>query len=152
MRPVTLLAVGSIKKPFWHEAAEHYRRCLRPRLRLTHLALPDGRGTPKHAREAEASRILSALKPRHRLIALHETGEGRTSVQLAALLEELWDHGAEPCFVIGGPFGLAPLVLQKAWLQLSLGPLTLPHELVQVILLEQLYRAATLLAGTPYHY
>ena len=80
-----------------------------------------------------------------RIIALDEKGRDLTTVQFAELLK------AETAFVIGGAEGLAPGVKESAFMQLRLSSLTLPHALAQVVLLEQIYRAATLLTGHPYH-
>ncbi|MBZ4684863.1 MAG: hypothetical protein JG774_608 [Desulfomicrobiaceae bacterium] len=154
MHPVTVLTIGTVKKPFWQQAVDHYQRCLRSRLRLTLTALPPGRGRGPRERicDEEGLRILNQITPRHRLLALHDAAPARTSAEFARLLEELWDKGYVPCFAVGGPFGLAPRVLEAAWDQVSLGPMTLPHELALVVLLEQLYRASTILAGVAYHY
>ena len=152
MHPVTVLTIGSVKKPFWQQAVDHYQRCLRSRLRLTLTALPPGRGPRDRAREEEGSRILGQLTSRHRLLALHDAAPARTSSEFAQLLGGLWDQGHVPCLAVGGPFGLAPRVLDTAWTLVSLGPMTLPHELALVVLLEQLYRASTILAGVAYHY
>jgi 23S rRNA (pseudouridine1915-N3)-methyltransferase len=79
------------------------------------------------------------------------SGEGRTfdSVEFARWLEERRQEGRDLCFVIGGPRGLQ---LDRCDLKLSLGPMTLPHQLARVVLLEQLYRAHKILAREPYHY
>lgn len=152
MHPVTVLTIGTVKKPFWQQAVDHYQRCLRSRLRLTLTALPPGRGPRDRCREEEARRILSQITPRHRLLVLHDAGPARTSAEFAHLLGGLWDKGYVPCFAVGGPFGLTPQLLDAAWDQVSLGSMTLPHELALVVLLEQLYRASTILAGVAYHY
>jgi 23S rRNA (pseudouridine1915-N3)-methyltransferase len=89
---------------------------------------------------------LRAVLPRNaRLVALDERGKDYNTRQFAELLK------SETAFVIGGPDGLSPEVKAEAALLLRLSSLTLPHALAQVILLEQLYRAATLLTGHPYH-
>jgi 23S rRNA (pseudouridine1915-N3)-methyltransferase len=148
MHPITILTVGSIKKPFWQHAAQHYQRCLRALVRLEVISLPEGKGgTPP-----KSALFLVGLQPRHRLIVLHEKAPLRTSPQMATLLAGLWDAGAVPCFAIGGPTGLPCDLEAKAWTSLSLGPLTLPHELAYIILLEQIYRSAAILNGKHYHY
>ena len=93
--------------------------------------------------EAKASRIK--IPDRSRLVALDERGKDLTTRQFAALL------GEPTAFVIGGADGLDPALKRKAALLLRLSALTLPHALAQVVLCEQLYRAATLLTGHPYH-
>jgi 23S rRNA (pseudouridine1915-N3)-methyltransferase len=84
-------------------------------------------------------------------VALDERGRDLTSAQLAARLRD-WAEGGRPtAFIIGGPDGLSPSLKDEAELRLRLSAFTLPHALAQVILCEQLYRAASLLAGHPYH-
>ena len=91
------------------------------------------------------ARLSASLPKGARLVALDERGRDLTSVEFARLL------GEETAFVIGGAQGLDEATKQKAALLLRLSSLTLPHALAQVVLLEQLYRAATLLTGHPYH-
>lgn len=90
-------------------------------------------------------RLRAALPRNVRLVALDERGKDYTSRQFAELLN------SETAFVIGGPDGLDPSIKKEAALLLRLSAMTLPHALAQVVLLEQLYRAATLLTGHPYH-
>jgi 23S rRNA (pseudouridine1915-N3)-methyltransferase len=96
-------------------------------------------------RPAAAARIRGAIPPRTRLVALDERGRDFSTRQFAALL------GEPTTFVIGGADGLDPALKQEAALLLRLSALTLPHALAQVLLCEQLYRAATLRTGHPYH-
>jgi 23S rRNA (pseudouridine1915-N3)-methyltransferase len=88
---------------------------------------------------------VGAVPKKTRVVALDERGKNLTTVQFAQLLK------SETAFVIGGPDGLPDEMKEKADLLLSLSSLTLPHALAQVVLLEQIYRAATLLTGHPYH-
>ena len=90
-------------------------------------------------------RLRSVLQKNSRLIALDEHGEDLTTQRFASLLQ------TQSTFVIGGPEGLEESVKKDAALLLRLSSLTLPHALAQVVLLEQIYRAATLLTGHPYH-
>ena len=91
-------------------------------------------------------KALRAALPRSaRMVALDERGEDYTTRQFAQLLK------SETAFVLGGPDGLEPWVKQEAALVLRLSSLTLPHALAQVVLLEQIYRAASILTGHPYH-
>lgn len=92
-----------------------------------------------------ASRLRAALPRNARLVALDERGKDYTTRQFAELLK------SETVFVIGGPDGLDPKIKQDAAVLLRLSSLTLPHALAQVILLEQIYRAASILTGHPYH-
>lgn len=101
--------------------------------------------------EAEAGRVRGALPRGARLVALDERGRDLTSAQFAAQLRTWADERAPTAFVIGGPDGLEARLKEEATLQLRLSAFTLPHALAQVLLCEQLYRAASLLAGHPYH-
>jgi 23S rRNA (pseudouridine1915-N3)-methyltransferase len=85
------------------------------------------------------------------MVALLRDGQGWTSAELARRLDE-WQIAARPVtFVIGGSHGLAAALIERAERRWSLGPVTLPHELARVVVLEQLYRAFTILRGEPYH-
>ena len=87
------------------------------------------------------------------LICLDEKGKEMTSVELSKhLLHWTEDPNLTPCFVTGGPFGLSEEVRKAARVKLSLSKMTLPHELARTMLLEQLYRAASILKGSPYHH
>jgi 23S rRNA (pseudouridine1915-N3)-methyltransferase len=83
---------------------------------------------------------------------LDREGTARSSTDLSSFLEERRLSGSDLCFVIGGPFGLDPSIAERADTRLSFGPITLPHELARVVLLEQLFRAHKILAGEKYHY
>lgn len=150
-----MLWVGRLKKPYWKAAAEHYLASLGRLHGLEEVLLKDAPGTlaPAEAVAWEGKRILEKLGPGDRLVVLDERGRQATSVQLAELLRSwLEDPARTACLVVGGAHGLSPEVLARADLSLSLGPLTLPHELARVVLLEQLYRAAAILRGLPYHH
>src|SRR5690606_9495163 len=85
------------------------------------------------------------------LICLDESGKALRTTEWARILTRAFDSGATPVFLIGSGLGLSDSLLQQAQLRLSFGPQTLSHELARLVLLEQLYRAASLLAGHPYH-
>ena len=138
-QPVTLTVVGEarVRPPFEDDVA-HYRRLLSRYVKLELVQV--------RAAEAVARRI-----PRGAFVSLL-AAEGRTydSLAFSAFLEERRRAGADVAFVIGGPFGAPPL--ERVDHRLSLGAMTLPHQLAWVVLLEQLYRAHKILAGEPYHY
>ena len=103
-------------------------------------------------REEEGATLLKLVREAEFLIALDERGKALTSEGLAKMLAKARDGGAKAAgIVIGGPDGLAEGVRKAAYLQLSLSALTLPHGLARIVLAEQLYRAATILSGHPYH-
>jgi len=137
---IRILAVGKVRKGWVSEGVELYRRRL-PGLEIVELR--DG----SLAREAEA--ISSELRRGEQLVALCEEGQTYDSLGFAQALE---GSGSEQlAFVIGGAAGLDPSLKARANWRLSLSPLTFPHELARLLLLEQLYRARSIQQGGPYH-
>ncbi|MDR3045909.1 MAG: 23S rRNA (pseudouridine(1915)-N(3))-methyltransferase RlmH [Desulfovibrio sp.] len=155
MKSLRLLAVGKLKTPFWQQAAAHYLERLRHTWRVTETLVRDGDAAlPPAKRNAdEGTRLLAALGPADIVVCLDERGKAHTSREFAALLDRLTENAtAVPCFVIGGAYGLDDAVLKRAALRVCLGPMTFPHEMARVVLLEQLYRADCILRGSPYHH
>jgi 23S rRNA (pseudouridine1915-N3)-methyltransferase len=114
--------------------------------------LPESRAASVAARKsAEAKSLLEAIPDKCDLIVLDERGKGLTSAAFAARIGGVRDQGRDVVVVIGGPDGLDDSVRAKADAVISLGPMTLPHQLVRVLAAEQVYRAATILSGHPYH-
>jgi len=151
-----LIAIGT-RMPDWVDAAfNDYWRRMRGLWKLELIELPTASrrqcgGAAHAARAAEAQRILTLLAPRDFVVALDERGSERSTVELSHWLEQRRASGRDLAFIIGGPDGLAEEVLARGDFRWSLSRLTLPHGLVRVVLAEQIYRAATLLAGYPYH-
>lgn len=110
---------------------------------------PGAQFSDRHVREREARLLDERLAERGALVALDGRGQAVTSEQLARRLGGFGRR--ETTFVVGGPLGLDRAILDRADWVWSLSPLTFPHELVRVIVVEQLYRAMTLLRGLPYH-
>jgi 23S rRNA (pseudouridine1915-N3)-methyltransferase len=109
-------------------------------------------GDATRVREEEGKRLLARIPAGMELIALHESGKAWTSHRLAEYLAELGVRGSPgAAFVIGGAYGLSDEILARARHQLSLSAFTLPHEVARLVLAEQLYRAATINRGEPYH-
>lgn len=152
---VRLLTI-SHKQPPWVAAAcgEYERRLPREWGFAVVVVKPEPRtsgASAERVQAAEAQRLVDALPKSALLVALDERGEAWTTQQFAAALARWQSSGRDLAFVIGGADGLAPTLLQRADRRLSLSPLTLPHGLVRVVMVEQLYRAATILQGHPYH-
>ena len=150
-----LLAIGE-RMPGWvAEGFAEYRKRLSHELPLELVELkPGARGKGRddaRAMHDEGVAILAALGRDTHVIALDGRGKAWTSEELASQLANWRMAGRDLAFLIGGPDGHAPEVLARADQRWSLGPLTLPHMLVRLVLAEQLYRASTLLAGPPYH-
>jgi 23S rRNA (pseudouridine1915-N3)-methyltransferase len=154
MKRIRILAVGRIKTPHWRMAAEHYTQRLAPAVRVMEELVKDADpALPVETRkERETQGLLKLLKPSDTPLCLDERGKLLDSQAFAALLRALYDSGRTPCFLIGGAYGLARSALEIARQSLSLSPMTFPHELARVLLLEQLYRAENILAGTGYHH
>jgi 23S rRNA (pseudouridine1915-N3)-methyltransferase len=150
-----IVSVGE-RMPAWvAEGFAEYRKRLSRELPLTlHEIRPGGRGRGRDAKRAiadESDAILAALPRDAQVIALDGRGKAWSSEALSAQLEDWRMGGRDLAFVIGGPDGLGQPVLERAHQRWSLGPLTLPHMLVRLVLAEQLYRAAMIAAGHPYH-
>lgn len=159
MQKVTVLCVGKLKEKFYADAAGEYAKRLSRYCRLEIAELPEERlpdnPSPAQidaalAREAEA--IRAKLPPSSSLVALCVEGQMRSSEELARLMaDQALQGGGQLVFVIGGSFGLHPSIKAAARVRLSMSPMTFPHHLARVMLLEQIYRAYQINAGTRYH-
>jgi 23S rRNA (pseudouridine1915-N3)-methyltransferase len=150
-----LIATGE-RAPGWvAQGFAEYQKRLSHWLPLELVEVTPGlRGRNRDAQRAiedEGQRVLAALPRNAHVVALEVTGKQHSSEQLAQRLEHWRGQGRELAFLIGGPEGHAPAVLAAAHETWSLGPLTLPHMLARLLVAEQLYRAAAMLANHPYH-
>ncbi|QJT07535.1 23S rRNA (pseudouridine(1915)-N(3))-methyltransferase RlmH [Oceanidesulfovibrio marinus] len=155
MRTIRLIAVGKLKQPFFRDAAAHYADAVSRQYKLEETTVKDGPSKlgPEDKSAWEGEKILAALDDRDIPICMDERGKARGSEDFAAWLGGmLEDQNRRPCFIVGGAFGFSPAVRRAGVHTISLGPMTLPHELARVVLLEQLYRASTIIAGIPYHH
>ena len=151
-----LVAVGRMKAgPLPTLFQDYARRLAWP---LTAIEVEERRPLPAaELKEREGALILDAFEQSFRkawspaLVALDGRGSALDSRAFAERLARWRDGGADPVFVIGGADGLGPAVLERADMKLSLGPMTWPHQLVRVMLVEQLFRAQSILSGHPYH-
>jgi 23S rRNA (pseudouridine1915-N3)-methyltransferase len=154
-----IAAIGKLKQGPERELFAHYLGRAETLGRKLHLSpldvieLAESKAATAPARnKAEGAALLAKIPASHRLICLDRTGESLSSEGFAGLLAKLRDGGQEGvAFLIGGADGLAPEVLARAAKKVSLGAMTLPHGLARIVLAEQIYRAATILAGHPYH-
>jgi 23S rRNA (pseudouridine1915-N3)-methyltransferase len=133
---IVVVAVGRVRAPFADDVA-HYAHLLSGHVRLELVEV------------REDERVERRIPERAFVSLLHVGGQALDSMRLSRFLEERRMSGRDLCFVIGGPFGLE---LDRADHRLSLGPLTLPHQLARVVLLEQLFRAHKILKNEPYHH
>lgn len=147
-----LLAVGKLR-PSYRTLCDDYLRRLGRQVAVREVEVKEASRAPtvRAQREEEGRRLMERMPERGRLVALTREGGGWSSEELARRLER-WMAEARPvALAIGGSHGLAPELVGRAADRWSLGPLTLPHELARVVVAEQLYRAATILRGEPYH-
>lgn len=156
---IRIVAVGRIKERYLAEGIAEYVKRLKPYIRLT-IAEVDDERRPDHPSPAqeekalvrEGKRILAAIPDGSVVAALAVDGRPISSEDLAELLGKHEVSGAGTfTFIIGGDLGLAPCVLERSDLRLSLSPMTLTHPMARLILLEQVYRAFRILRGEPYH-
>ena len=137
-----MISVGRLRTPYIDDV-EHYAKLLGRHVRLTQVELRD-----EPARGGAVERLAGRL-PRDAYVSLLASeGEQLDSLQFARFIERRRDSGRDLAFVIGGAYGVE---LPQADHRLSLGPMTLPHQLARVMLLEALFRAHRILAGEPYH-
>ncbi len=156
---ITCITVGKIKETYYTDAVKEYSKRLSRYCKLEIIELPDEK-TPDGASQAqetaiknrEGERILKAIREDAYVIALAIEGQAPDSVGLSQKLERLGIGGtSHVTFVIGGSLGLSSLVLKRADEKLSFSRMTFPHQLMRVILLEQLYRSFRIMKGEPYH-
>ena len=107
--------------------------------------------SPDLARQREGERILERLPAAVALVVCDERGDRLTSTEFAALLNDTRNRASDIAFVVGGAFGLADSLRDRATRAMQLAPWTLPHEMARLVLAEQLYRAGTIVRGEPYH-
>lgn len=144
MQKIYFVVVGKIKESFYTDAVAEYVKRLSRFAKVEIKELPEGANP-----EAEADGILRACKGY--VIALAVEGEKASSEKLAAKLKKLTDEGKDVTFVIGSSCGLSDRVKQAADYRLSFSDMTFPHQLMRVILAEQVYRAFMINAGATYH-
>ena len=159
MQRVRVICVGKLKERFYADAAAEYVKRLSRYCKLEIIELPEER-LPEEPSPAlidaalakEAGAIRAKLPPSSCLIALCVEGRMRSSEELAHLMAAWANQGEKQLvFLIGGSFGLHPSIKAQAAAQLSMSPMTFPHHLARVMLLEQIYRAYQINAGTKYH-
>ena len=159
MQKVTILCVGKLKEKFYMDAAAEYAKRLSRYCKLELVELPEERlpedPSPAQIEAAllkEAAAIRAKLQSGAALVALCVEGELRSSEALARQMADWASQGVgQLVFLIGGSFGLHPSIKEAAKLRLSMSPMTFPHHLARVMVLEQIYRAYQINAGTKYH-
>ena len=159
MFDITLIAMGKLKEKFYLSAAAEYEKRLKGYCRFQIMELPEFRlpENPSAAEisaglEREADLILSKIPKGAWFCVLTPEGKVISSEGLAEKVKEVKLSGkSSACFLIGSSFGISPKVKAAADFKLSMGPMTFPHHLARIMVLEQLYRAEAIQAGSKYH-
>lgn len=159
MFDVTLITMGKLKEKFYISAAQEYAKRLSGYCKFTLLELPESRlpDDPSPAEisaglDKEADLILSKVPKGAWLCIFTPEGKTLSSEGFADKLKEIKNSGkSSACFLIGSSFGISPRIKAKADFKLSMGPMTFPHHLARIMVLEQIYRAEAIQAGSKYH-
>lgn len=159
MFEITLIAMGKLKEKFYLSAAAEYEKRLKGYCQFKLLELPEVRlpDNPSPAEisaglEKEADMILTKLPKGCWFCTLTPEGKMLSSEALAEKLTSVKNSGkSSACFLIGSSFGISPRIKEKADFKLSMSPMTFPHHLARIMVLEQIYRAEAIQAGSKYH-
>ena len=156
---IKIVTVGKLKEKYLKDGIAEYTKRLGRFTKVEMIELPDEK-TPDRASdlenqqilEKEGNRILSKIRDRDFVITLAIEGQQFPSERFSQVLEEVTGRGySDITFVIGGSLGLSPAVKKRSNLLMSFGKLTLPHQLMKLVLMEQIYRAFMIQQGSPYH-
>ncbi len=154
---IAVVAVGKIAYAPFSEAADRYAGRLPHYVPFELKEIPDIKNTRALSSDQQKSQegavIMNSLAPSDCVVIMDERGREYTSREFAAFIsDKMANLPGRLVFVIGGPYGFSPEVYARANCKISLGKMTLPHELARVVLLEQLYRAMAIMRGEPYHH
>lgn len=155
---VSVICVGKIKEKFFTDAIKEYAKRMSRFADFQIIELPDER-IPDNAsdkeneliKKREGEKILSKINPQSYVISLCIEGKTLDSTELADVIKKSCQHTSHICFIIGGSLGLSDEVKARSDLRLSFGRMTLPHQLMRVVLSEQIYRAFMINSGAAYH-
>jgi 23S rRNA (pseudouridine1915-N3)-methyltransferase len=151
MYPITLLAFGRLRLEPCRDLERHYLDMLRAYARMDVTELPEGKGDPARQLKEEAERLRPKLQAARCPVLLTPEGKLRDSEGLAQWLVARMNRGESLAFALGSSHGFDPALKKEIPEQMSLSPMTFPHELSRVMFLEQLYRAFTIIRGKDYH-
>ncbi len=156
---ITIVAVGKLKEKYLKQGIQEYLKRLTAYAKVDIIEVADEKA-PENMSEAEmvevkrkeGDRILGAISPDTYVITLEINGKMLTSEQMAAKMDELATYGkSKIAFVIGGSLGISEAVQKRSDLALSFSKMTFPHQVMRLVLLEQVYRAFRIIRGEPYH-
>ena len=156
---IRIITVGKIKEKYLNDGIAEYAKRLSRYCKLNFIQVPDEKtldkasdGVNRQIKETEGNRLLSHIREQDYVIALAIEGKMLDSVELSDLIAKLGVQGKSSiAFVIGGSLGLSDAVLKRADYKLSFSKMTFPHQLMQMILLEQIYRGYRIMNHEPYH-
>ncbi|MBD8497880.1 MULTISPECIES: 23S rRNA (pseudouridine(1915)-N(3))-methyltransferase RlmH [Paenibacillus] len=156
---IQLISVGKLKEKYLVQGIAEYSKRLAPYVKFQVTELSDEQAPEKmsdaeveQVKDREGERILAQVKPDAHVVALAINGQLWSSEDLAAHIDKLGTYGtSHVVFIIGGSNGLSDAVLRRAQTKLSFGRMTLPHQLMRLVLVEQIYRAVKINRGEPYH-
>lgn len=157
---IKIVAVGKIKEKFYRQAIDEYLKRMTAYNKVEIVEVPDGKAPDKLSdkeidliKEKEGEKILAKIKEDSYVITLEIEGKALDSVEFARLIqkEKIEGAGRDIVMVIGGSNGLGSNILKRSNYRISFGKMTYPHQLMRVILLEQIYRAHRIISGEPYH-
>ncbi|WP_125706600.1 23S rRNA (pseudouridine(1915)-N(3))-methyltransferase RlmH [Lacticaseibacillus daqingensis] len=156
---IKIIGVGKLKEKYFKDSIAEYRKRLTKFAKVDIVEVPDEKAPESlsdaemaNVKALEGARILGKIKDKEWVIALAIEGKQRSSEAFAKELEDLTTYGhSDITFVIGGSLGLSPAVMKRANNTLSFGKLTMPHQLMRLVLIEQVYRAFMINIGSPYH-
>ncbi|MEA3423962.1 MAG: 23S rRNA (pseudouridine(1915)-N(3))-methyltransferase RlmH [Bacillota bacterium] len=156
---ITLISVGKIKEKYLRDAIDEYSKRLSKYCKLKFIEVNDEKAPDNLSgkdeliiKDREGSRILEKIKDRQYVVALDLKGKQRTSEEFSNEIENLSIYGnSDVVYIIGGSLGLSDDVVKRSNAQISFSEMTFPHQLMKVILIEQIYRAFRIIKGEPYH-
>jgi 23S rRNA (pseudouridine1915-N3)-methyltransferase len=156
---IKILAVGKLKEKYFKDGIAEYKKRMSKFAKVELIEVPDEKAPEslseaemQQVKDAEGERLLSKIKDRDWVIALAIEGKQRSSEAFAKEIDQLATYGhSDIDFVIGGSLGLSKAVMKRADNTLSFGKLTMPHQLMRLVLIEQVYRAFMINIGSPYH-
>lgn len=156
---ISIVTVGKLKEKYLKQGIEEYLKRLSAYAKVEIIEVADEKAPEtlsesemEHVKQKEGERILAKLQPDTHVIALAIEGKMYTSEQFSAHIDQLATYGkSKIAFIIGGSLGLSSQVLKRADETLSFSKMTFPHQLMRLILLEQVYRAFRIMRGEPYH-
>ncbi len=153
---ITILMIGNTSEAYVKSGYDIFIKRLKHYIKVKEVLIPDLKDrkhlTPDQVKERESALLLEKISPSAYTVLLDEKGSAYTSVEFAGLLQKTMNAGnRELVFIIGGAFGVADSIKQKADLKLSLSKMTFTHQMIRLLFAEQLYRAMTILKNEPYH-